>query len=127
MSESDIVKVKLHTAFVCFYACLTYGIYFAFRENSKLHEDILIVVNNRICKDVVREAYAVCCRCPEVSVLISEGRIHADRTTIIIDTVRTRLEVRRPALERVKSMIDSPSAPIDTLDTEHEHVKVILF
>ena len=44
-----------------------------------------------------------------------------------IDTVRTVLQVRRPALEAVKSLDVSPAGPIDTLDTVNEHVKVILF
>ena len=61
-----------------------------------------------------------------VAALASQGWLSAHDYNRI-DTVRTRLEVRRPALERVRSMIDSDSAPIDTLDTEHEHVKVILF
>ena len=61
-----------------------------------------------------------------LSVLSTEGRISASEH-VRIDTVKTKLLIRRPALEKVKSMIDSPSAAIDTLDTEHEHVKVILF
>ena len=43
-----------------------------------------------------------------------------------IDTARTRLVVPRPALEPLKSLITSPSDPIDTLDTANEHIKVIL-
>ena len=61
-----------------------------------------------------------------LSVLSTEGRISASEH-VRIDTVKTKLLIRRPALEKVKSMIDSPSAAIDTLDTEHEHVKIILF
>ena len=61
-----------------------------------------------------------------LSVLSTEGRISASEH-VRIDTIKTKLLIRRPALEKVKSMIDSPSAAIDTLDTEHEHVKVILF
>ena len=44
-----------------------------------------------------------------------------------IDTVKTVLQVRRPALEPVKSLDVSPVGPIDTLDTVNEHVKVILY
>lgn len=61
-----------------------------------------------------------------ISVLLCEERIFADNP-IRIDTVRNTLLIRRPALEKVKSLIDSPSAPIDTLDTEHQDIKVILF
>ena len=43
-----------------------------------------------------------------------------------IDTVKTHLVVPRPALEPVKSLITSPSDPIDTLDTANEHIKVVL-
>ena len=43
-----------------------------------------------------------------------------------IDTVRTHLVVPRPALEPLKSLITSPSDPIDTLDTANEFIKVIL-
>lgn len=43
-----------------------------------------------------------------------------------IDTVRTHLVVPRPALEPLKSLITSPSDPIDTLDTANEHIKVVL-
>ena len=43
-----------------------------------------------------------------------------------IDTARTHLIVPRPALEPLKSLITSPSDPIDTLDTANEHIKVVL-
>ncbi len=43
-----------------------------------------------------------------------------------IDTTKTRLVIPRPALEPLKSLITSPSDPIDTLDTANEHIKVIL-
>ncbi len=43
-----------------------------------------------------------------------------------IDTSRTYLIIPRPALEPLKSLIISPSDPIDTLDTANEHIKVIL-
>lgn len=46
---------------------------------------------------------------------------------IRIDTVKTHLVIPRPALEPLKSLITSPSDPIDTLDTVNEHVKVILY
>ena len=44
-----------------------------------------------------------------------------------IDTVKTKLLVRRPALESLPSLFTSPSDPIDTLNTVNEHVKVILY
>ena len=43
-----------------------------------------------------------------------------------IDTIRTHLVIPRPALEPLKSLITSPSDPIDTLDTANEHIKVVL-
>ncbi len=43
-----------------------------------------------------------------------------------IDTTKTQLVIPRPALEPLKSLITSPSDPIDTLDTANEHIKVIL-
>ncbi len=43
-----------------------------------------------------------------------------------IDTTKTHLVIPRPALEPLKSLIVSPSDPIDTLDTANEHIKVIL-
>lgn len=44
-----------------------------------------------------------------------------------IDTAKTSIELRRPALEPVQSLMVSSSDPIDTLDTVNEHVKVILY
>ncbi len=44
-----------------------------------------------------------------------------------LDTLKTVLQVRRPALEPVKSLDISPAGPIDTLDTVNEHVKVVLY
>ena len=44
-----------------------------------------------------------------------------------LDTIKTQLVIPRPALEPVKSLVTSPSDPIDTLDTVNEHVKVIIF
>lgn len=43
-----------------------------------------------------------------------------------LDTTRTSLLIPRPALEPLKSLITSPSDPIDTLDTANEFIKVIL-
>ena len=54
------------------------------------------------------------------------GELSAE-TRVRIDTIRTVLQVRRPALESVKSLDVSPAGPIDTLDTVNEHVKVILY
>ncbi len=44
-----------------------------------------------------------------------------------IDTTKTSLTIPRPALEPLKSLITSPSDPIDTLDTANEHIKVVLY
>ena len=44
-----------------------------------------------------------------------------------LDTIKTQLIVPRPALEPLKSLVTSPSDPIDTLDTVNEHVKVIIY
>ncbi len=44
-----------------------------------------------------------------------------------IDTTKTSLVIPRPALQPLKSLITSPSDPIDTLDTANEHIKVILY
>ena len=44
-----------------------------------------------------------------------------------IDTVRNHLLIPRPALEPLKSLVKSPSDPIDTLDTANEYIKVVLF
>lgn len=44
-----------------------------------------------------------------------------------IDTVRTPLLLSRPALEPVKSLNKFPDEPIDTLDTAHEYIKVLLY
>ena len=54
------------------------------------------------------------------------GEISAENR-VRIDTVKTVLQVRRPALEAVKSLDISPAGPIDTLDTVNEHVKVVLY
>jgi len=43
-----------------------------------------------------------------------------------IDTLKTVLQVRRPAKEPVKSLDVSPAGAIDTLDTANEHIKVVL-
>ena len=57
--------------------------------------------------------------------MLSAGEISA-ATPLRLDTVKTVLQVRRPALERVKSLDVSPAGAIDTLDTANEHVKVVL-
>ena len=44
-----------------------------------------------------------------------------------LDTIKTHLVVPRPALEPLKSLVTSSDAPIDTLDTVNEHVKVIIY
>ncbi len=44
-----------------------------------------------------------------------------------IDTTKTHLIIPRPALEPLKSLMISPSDPIDTLDTANEYIKVVLY
>ena len=60
-----------------------------------------------------------------MAALLSAGELSAE-TPFRIDTTRTVLQVRRPALERVKSLDVSPVGAIDTLDTANENVKVVL-
>ena len=43
-----------------------------------------------------------------------------------IDTTKAQLLIPRPALEPIKSLVKSPSDPIDTLDTANEYIKVVL-
>ena len=61
-----------------------------------------------------------------MTLLLFAGEVSAN-TPYKIDTIRTTLQVRRPALEPVRSLDVSPTGPIDTLDTVNEHVKVILY
>lgn len=44
-----------------------------------------------------------------------------------IDTMKMRLTIPRPAIDPVRSLFKSPSDPVDTLDTAHESIKVILY
>lgn len=60
-----------------------------------------------------------------MAALLSAGELSAE-TPFRIDTTGTVLQVRRPALERVKSLDVSPVGAIDTLDTANENVKVVL-
>lgn len=57
---------------------------------------------------------------------LSAGWLQA-RDVTRIDTVRNHLVIPRPALEPLKSLVKSPSDPIDTLDTANEYIKVVLF
>ena len=61
----------------------------------------------------------------QVLFLTAEGLQARDVTRI--DTVRNHLLIPRPALEPLKSLVKSPSDPIDTLDTANEYIKVVLF
>lgn len=61
----------------------------------------------------------------QVLFLTAEGLQARDVTRI--DTVRNHLVIPRPALEPLKSLVKSPSDPIDTLDTANEYIKVVLF
>ena len=67
-------------------------------------------------------AFALIC----MAAVLSADELSA-RTPIRIDTIKTVLQVKRPALEPVHSLMKSPTDPIDTLDTVNEHVKVILY
>lgn len=58
--------------------------------------------------------------------LVCQGRASAINP-VRIDTLKTQLMIRRPALESLRSLNVSESDPIDTLDTAHEHVKVIIY
>ena len=48
-------------------------------------------------------------------------------TPVIVDTVKAHLMIPRPAVDPVPSLFRSPSDPVDTLDTAHEHIKVVLY
>ena len=48
-------------------------------------------------------------------------------TPIRLDTVKTQLVIPRPAVDPVPSLFKASSDPVDTLDTAHEHIKVVLF
>ena len=48
-------------------------------------------------------------------------------TPVIVDTVKAHLVIPRPAVDPVPSLFRSPSDPVDTLDTAHEHIKVVLY
>lgn len=60
-----------------------------------------------------------------IAALAAADELHAS-TPVIVDTVKTRLVIPRPAVDPVPSLFRSPSDPVDTLDTAHEHIKVIL-
>ena len=44
-----------------------------------------------------------------------------------LDTLKTQLDVVRPALEPVAPLTRSPFDPVDTLDTANEYIKIILY
>ena len=44
-----------------------------------------------------------------------------------IDTVKVPMLLSRPSMESVKSLNKFPDEPIDTLDTAHEYIKVLLY
>lgn len=44
-----------------------------------------------------------------------------------IDTVKARLVIPRPAVDPVPTLFRTPSDPVDTLDTAHDCIKVILY
>lgn len=57
---------------------------------------------------------------------LSSDLVHAI-SPVRIDTTRTHLVIRRPALESIPSLMHSKSDPVDTLDTVNEYIKVILY
>ena len=61
-----------------------------------------------------------------IAVMAFAGEISAQQT-LKLDSDRTALQIRRPALEPVPSLDQVKSGAIDTLDTVNEHVKVILY
>ena len=61
-----------------------------------------------------------------IAVMAFTGEISAQQT-LKLDSDRTALQIRRPALEPVPSLDQVKSGAIDTLDTVNEHVKVILY
>lgn len=63
---------------------------------------------------------------PVACMLLHAGTVSASMP-VKIDTIRTELFLPRPALAPVKPLVTSPNAPLDTLDTVNEHIKVILY
>ncbi len=61
-----------------------------------------------------------------IAVMAAADELRAS-SPIKIDTVRTRLVVPRPALEPVASLNRAESEAVDTLDTDHEFIKVIIY
>ena len=61
-----------------------------------------------------------------IAALAAADEIRAE-VPVRLDTVKTPLLLTRPALEPVKSLNRFPDEPIDTLDTAHECIKVLLF
>lgn len=74
-------------------------------------------------KEIKKYKYVFLFTC--MAILLA-GELYAE-TPLRLDTVKTQLQVRRPALEPVKSLDISPIGAIDTLDTVNEYVKVVLF
>ena len=60
-----------------------------------------------------------------LTAMLSAGELSAENP-LRLDTIKTVLQVRRPAIEKVQSLDISPAGAIDTLDTANEHVKVVL-
>ena len=50
-----------------------------------------------------------------------------DRYNTRIDTVRTQLVIPRPALQPLKSMMNTGAEPMDTLATVNEFIKVVIY
>ena len=61
-----------------------------------------------------------------IAALAAADEIRAE-VPVKLDTVKTPLLLPRPAFEPVKSLNRYPDEPIDTLDTAHESIKVLLY
>lgn len=76
---------------------------------------------------IMKKGFAALQICIAAALLCIAVQTVQANTPVRIDTMKTHLTVRRPALEPVPSLMVSPSDPVDTLDTVNEHVKVILY
>ena len=61
-----------------------------------------------------------------IAALAAADEIRAD-VPLKLDTLKTPLLLPRPAFESVNSLNRYPDEPIDTLDTAHEFIKVLLY
>ena len=61
-----------------------------------------------------------------IAAMAAADELRAD-SPVKLDTVKTQWLLPNPPMAPVKSLYRSPSDPLDTLDTAHECVKVILY